>query len=280
MIKLGVNSILFGVFDYETAAKYISLTGYDGVEIAALKDMCEHLELDNWKSKADELLEINEKYDLEFLGTEVATLDEERLVKAFEASAYLGIPVVNIGSGGQTGNEEDFQRQTDRIAKMAEKAGEYGVILGLKPHVGAAIHDVDTVLRALEKIKSPSLGINLDPSHIHRSGDESHEVLSQLIDHVKHIHIRDCVGRDQGPGTAQDQVCGRGDVDLFAYCKEMVKGGYSGNVCLEIIGANVANPADAWANDIKGEFGLEEVVALAAESYGYLNACFKKLGAR
>jgi sugar phosphate isomerase/epimerase len=43
MIKLGVNSVLFGGFDFATAAKYIKLAGYDGVEISAIQGMCEHL---------------------------------------------------------------------------------------------------------------------------------------------------------------------------------------------------------------------------------------------
>ena len=63
-----------------------------------------------------------------------------------------------------------------------------------------------------------------------------------------------------------DQACGRGDIDLFAYCKAMVDGGYSGPVCLEVIGA--------------GEMDLPSVSIIAAESYGYLNACLKALGAR
>lgn len=280
MVKLGVNSVLYGAFDYATAVKHIAMSGYDGVEIAALQNMCEHLDLDTWKDQAGSLLETNAEYGMEFLGMEVGAPNEERLLKAFEAAAALHIPVVNIGSGGKSGNEEDFQRQTVIIAKMAEKALQFGVTLGLKPHVGACIHNAETVLRAIKVINSPALGVNLDPSHLHRSGYDSHKVLSILMPYVRHIHIRDCPGRDQGPGTPEYQVCGRGNIDLFSFCGELVKGGYSGNVCLEIIGANIANPADAWAKDIKGSYRLEEVAAMSAESYGYLNACFKMPGAR
>ena len=46
MIKLGVNSVLFSNSDFATAAKYIKLAGYDGVELSAIKGMCEHLALD------------------------------------------------------------------------------------------------------------------------------------------------------------------------------------------------------------------------------------------
>jgi hypothetical protein len=62
------------------------------------------------------------------------------------------------------------------------------------------------------------------------------------------------------------QACGRGDINLFGYCKVMVDGGYNGPVCLEVIGAN--------------QLPLTQVVVIAAESYGYLNACLKALGAR
>ena len=45
MIKLYANSVLFGGFDIETAFKYIAWAGYDGIELSAIKGMCEHLEL-------------------------------------------------------------------------------------------------------------------------------------------------------------------------------------------------------------------------------------------
>ena len=123
MIKLGVNSVLFGGYDFATAAKYIKAAGYDGVEIAAIKGMCEHLELDRWREQANELKQIAADNGLEFLSSEVASLEEDRLMKAFEAGAGIGIPVMNVGSGGQSGVEEDFKRQTDWIARMSEKAG-------------------------------------------------------------------------------------------------------------------------------------------------------------
>ena len=49
MIKLGVNSVLFQGHDLATAMKHIAWAGYDGVELSAIKGMCEHLELDNWR---------------------------------------------------------------------------------------------------------------------------------------------------------------------------------------------------------------------------------------
>ena len=163
MIRLGVNSVLFGGFDFATAARHIRLAGYDGVEISAIKGMCEHLDLDNWRAQAGELRRIAEENELAFLSTEVASLDEDRLTKAFEACSEIGIPVINIGPGGSRDVEEDFQRQTDLMAQMAAKAEDYGVTLCVKAHVGASIYSTPTTLRAMEKIESPAFGIDMDP---------------------------------------------------------------------------------------------------------------------
>ncbi|MDI6827916.1 MAG: sugar phosphate isomerase/epimerase [Armatimonadota bacterium] len=266
MIKLGVNSVLFGGYDFATACKYIKSAGYDGIEISAIKGMCEHLDLDNWKTQASNLRQVSNDYGLEFLSMEVAALDEDRLTKAFEAGAEIGIPIVNIGPGGKSDVEEDFARQTDLMAKMSEKAESYGVTLCVKAHVGACIYNTPTTLRAIEKIKSPAFGIDMDPSHIYRAGEDPAKALRSIIGSVRHIHIRDCKGRGPSPGSPKEQTCGRGDIDLMEYCRVMVEGNYSGPVCLEIIGAT--------------EMDLTEVSMIAAESYGYLNACLKALGAR
>lgn len=266
MIKLGVNSVLFAGYDFATACKYIKAAGYDGVEISAIKGMCEHLDLDNWKRQSTELTAVVRDHGLEFLSMEEAALDESRLMKAFEASAEMGIPIVNIGPGGRSDVEEDFLKQTDLMQEMAERAVEYGVTLCCKAHVGAAIYNTPTTLKALDRIRSTAFGIDMDPSHIFRANEDPAEALRQVLPRVRHVHIRDCKGRGPGPGAPHDQACGRGDIDLHAYCRTLVEGNYSGPVCLEIIGA--------------AELDLPSVSMIAAESYGYLNAILKSLRAR
>lgn len=266
MIKLGVNSVLFGGYDFASAARHIKLAGYDGIEVSAIKGMCEHLDLDRWQQQADDLKAIVADNGLQFLSMEETALDEERLEKAFEAGAEIGIPIINIGPGGKSDVEEDFVRQTDLIIKMSELAEKYGVTLCCKAHVGGAIYNTPTTLRTMKKITSPGFGVDMDPSHIYRAGEDPASALKDVIARVKHIHIRDCKGRGPAPGAPPMQACGRGDIDLFAYCQTMVDGGYDGPVVLEVIGAN--------------QFDLPQVSIIAAESYGYLNAILKRLGAR
>jgi sugar phosphate isomerase/epimerase len=265
-IRLGVNSVLFAACDFRTACAQIAACGYDGVEISAIKGMCEHLDLEDWRRQAPEIVSVVADCGLELLSMEEAALDETRLLSAFEAAAEMGIPIVNIGPGGKGEVEEDFLRQTELIAAMADRAREHGVTLCVKAHVGACIYNTPTTLRAMERIGPQGLGIDMDPSHIHRAGEKPEVALPRVLSRVRHVHIRDCLGAGPSPGTPQDQACGRGDIDLFAYCKAMVDGGYAGPVCLEVIGAR--------------DLGLAELSIIAAESYGYLNACLKRLGAR
>ena len=266
MIKLGVNSVLFGGFDFATAVKHIAECGYDGVEISAIDGMCEHLVLANWRSQASELKSIVTDAGIEFLSMEEARLDEERLMLAFEAAAEIGIPVVNVGPGGKSDVEADIEASIDLLARMAERAAPFGVTLCVKAHVNSAIYNTPTTLRAMEAIASPAFGIDMDPSHIYRANEDPERALPAVIDRVRHVHIRDCKGRQSGPGTARDQACGRGDINLWGYCKALVDGNYHGPVALEVIGAS--------------ELPLADVCIIAAESYGYLNATLTALGAR
>ena len=187
-------------------------------------------------------------------------------MKAFEAGAEIGIPIVNIGPGGSKDVPKDLPRVIDMLAKMAEKARQFGVVLCVKVHVGASIWNTPTTLQAVTQIDSLGFGIDMDPSHIHRAGEIPKDALKQVISHVRHIHIRDCAGPGPSPGPPELQACGRGDIDLWGYCVVMAEAGYDGPVNLEVIGAN--------------EYSIERWAISAAESYGYLNACLRGCNAR
>ena len=102
-------------------------------------------------------------------------------------------------------------------------------------------------------------------AHIHRAGENPALALPAVLSSMKHIHIRDCKGEGPSPGAPIDQACGRGDIDLYGYFKAMVDAAYNGPVSLEVIG-----PDQDYAT----------ATMIAAESYGYMNAILKQLGAR
>lgn len=267
MIKLGVNTVLFGDHDLRTAMETIKQAGYHFAEISALGGMANHLPLDDWRNHVTEIQALVEELELPLTAVEVGTNVEEPLTLGFEAAAALGIPVVNVGPGAghEQDNPEHMAQLIDHMNAMAAKAEEFGVTVCMKAHVRTSMYNTPSTLEVMAGVSSPAFGIDMDPSHIHRSGDVPKDALAEVIQGVRHIHIRDCDGPGPPPGAPEMQACGRGEIDLMGYCQVMVDSGYDGPVNLEIIGAK--------------EYDLTAQAIIAAESHGYLNACLTACGA-
>ncbi len=267
-MKLGLNSVLFGSFDIETAFKYTQMAGYDGIEIGAIPGMCDHLPLDAWQDPARTIKALADRYDLELLAMEQPMQDRDVMEAAFQAAVAAGIPIVNCGPGGTSDDEASLQQSLDNLAHLADRAEHYGVVLCVKAHVGCSIYNTPTTLRAMEAISSPAFGIDMDPSHIHRAMENPVEALAAVVERVRHVHIRDCKGRQQGPGKPEDQANGRGDIDLLGYVQVLHNHGYTGPLNLEVIGTKAGN------------YTLEQCCIIAAEARGHMQACLQACGAR
>lgn len=264
-MKLGANSVLFGGHEMKTAFEQIARAGYDGIEMSAIDGMSQHLVLDRWREVAPEIKQLASEYNLELLAMEQPSQDPARMELAFQAAAEIGIPIVNCGPGGKTGDEETFQKSLDSLGSLAAMAEKYGVTLCVKAHVGASIWNTPTTLRLMEAISSPAFGIDMDPSHIYRAGENPVEAIAAVISRVKHVHIRDCKGRQQSPGKPEDQANGRGDIDLLGYIRVLHENGYNGPLDLEVIGAK--------------EYTVTQCAIIAAEARGHMQACLQACGA-
>ena len=83
-MRLGANSVLFGGYDMETAFKHIAMAGYDGIELAAIDGMSQHLILDRWQELADEIKQLAKTYELDLLAMEQPSRDAEKMRKPFK----------------------------------------------------------------------------------------------------------------------------------------------------------------------------------------------------
>ena len=108
----------------------------------------------------------------------------------------------------------------------------------------------------------------MDPSHIHRADEDAVAALEAVVSRIRHVHIRDCKGRQQGPGEPEDQANGRGDIDLLGYVAALHRHGYDGPLNLEIIGTMA-----------KGHT-VEQCCVIAAEARGHMQASLQACGAR
>ena len=154
----------------------------------------------------------------------------QRLLQAFEAGAEHRHP------GGQhrprrqdRTTRRTSQRQIDLMARMAEKAASVrrdALREGARRRVHlqhadhAAGDGEDHVARRSASTWTPATSTAPARTRWRRC--------SRCISRVQHVHIRDCKGRGPAPGDPADQACGRGDIDLFGYCRVMVDGGYDG----------------------------------------------------
>jgi sugar phosphate isomerase/epimerase len=263
---LGANSVLFGGYDMETAFRHLAMAGYDGIELSAIDGMSEHLVLDRWREIAPEIKRLAQEYNLKLLAMEQPSQDRAKMEQAFQAAAEIGIPIINCGPGGKSGDEASLQQTIQSLGELSDMAQRYGVTLCVKAHVGASIYNTPTTLQAMEALSSPAFGIDMDPSHIWRAGENPVEAIAAVIGRVKHVHIRDCKGRQQGPGKPEDQANGRGDIDLVGYIRVLHENGYTGPLDLEVIGAK--------------DYSLVQCAVIAAETRGHIQASLQACGAR
>jgi sugar phosphate isomerase/epimerase len=260
-MRLGMNSVVFAQADLETALQHVAWAGYENVEIAALAGMCEHVSIGDDAAQIKDLLA---QYNLTATAMEAATNDRTRLVPLFALASEIGIGIVNIGSGGKAGDEDSTKEIIDLIRELAQLAGDAGVRLGVKPHVGCAIYNSATALRLMNEVSEPALGLNFDPSHLARADDNPAEVAAIWGNKIITSHFRDCPVRVPGPpGTPEQQTPGRGALDLQEILQALKNIDHSGPINLEVIGTT--------------EYPLARAAIVAAESRGYLRRCFQNL---
>ena len=260
---LGMNTVVLApAADLETALQHVAWAGFENVELAAIAGMCEHVSLDTAPQKVKDLLAQN---NLNVTAMEAATNDGERLKGLFALAAKIGVGIINICSGGATGDEDSTKSAINLMREFALMAGDAGILLAVKPHVGQAIYNADTGLRLMNEVTEKSIGLNFDPSHLARADDNPAEVAPLWGDKIITSHFRDCPVRVPGPpGTPDQQIPGRGALDLPEILQSLKNTGYAGPINLEVIGT--------------AEYSLSRAMGVAAESRGYLRRCFQQLG--
>lgn len=268
-MRLCCNTVLFGRADLDTALEHVAWAGYDGVELAAIPRMAEHLDV---RGDADHVAAVREaaaRHRLKLVAVEATgnVLDDAgraHLERALERAHDLGIGVVNVGSSGRAGDESTWRPIMEQIARLAERAGKLGVKLGVKAHVGAAVWNGETLARMLDEIRNPALGVNFDPSHIYRVGPHASpaDVARYLKGHIVACHVRDNLTRDREVSPPRHQVPGNGSIDLRDLLSALDEAGFGGYLSFECIGA--------------GNEPLSHQASLAAEARGYLHALLRE----
>ena len=119
----------------------------------------------------------------------------------------------------------------DVLVPLAEATG---IDLAVEGVFGHLVHDYYTTLELLRHYDSPRLGINFDPSHGILVGNDIPWVVHQWGSRIRHIHLKDAVGR---PGMFGETfifpLLGEGQVPWAGFFSALDDIGYRGHLSVE-----------------------------------------------
>ena len=170
-----------------------------------------------------------------------------RLVKdCLNAAADCGVRVLNIFSGPATweagalripeemaeGSAWDLLVRTyEPLVELAEK---HKVYFALEPAFKMLCHDYYSTQELFRRLDSEYLGINLDPSHLVLYGNDLPCVIRQWATKIKHVHLKDVVGRVGNPGhDFMFPLLGEGLVPWDDFFGSLEQIGYQGYLSVE-----------------------------------------------
>jgi len=147
-------------------------------------------------------------------------------------ASELGLKLVTFHAGFLPHEESDpsFAKLSARLAQVADLFHSEGLALGLETGQETA----PVLLRLLERLNRPNLGVNFDPANmlLYDKGDPL-EALRVLGSWIRQVHIKDA-RRTKVPGTWGEEVAvGSGEVDWRAFFATLKQSGFAGDFVIE-----------------------------------------------
>jgi sugar phosphate isomerase/epimerase len=261
----------------DVAVRHCAALGFDGLELtvipgwptdAATMDAFERQRIRSLYDDAGiELCGISGNVPLLLASMADADANEARFRTYLDLAAELQQPgerlIVTTTTGGVPADWESRKNEViDRVGRLAEYADRNGVMIGIEPHVGAALHRPEDVVWLVEQIGSPGLTIHFDISHFNVQGIPMEASVAMLAPLSLHTHVKD------ERGIAPDHaflIPGEGEMDYPRYLTLMRDAGYDGHIVVEISLMVQARPD-------------YDALAAATQSYDVLSRAFETAG--
>jgi len=157
-------------------------------------------------------------------------------------------------------NWHDYVEVTRQLCAIC---AERGLRYALESHPYRWVCGAVSLLRLIDHVGSPALGVNLDPSHMFPMGDLPHIAAYQLAGRVWHTHVSDNDG-----ATNAHWRPGKGKIDWGAFLEALHETGYAGTISIELEDVpGVARPGAAATAAFEAETGaaLAYLWAVCAE---------------
>jgi sugar phosphate isomerase/epimerase len=257
-MKIGCNTVDFRKHPFEKALRWISEAGYEYVEVEANLSWCDHA--DPYRDDPVKFRETVAKFGfkgISGLGSHRELITDEQGVKDVEHAIpwckAAEIPVVLTGEGRlPEGMSEDEALKTlkGRLERLLAVAEKNKVYLAMEPH-GSISLKPGGLPKILSLVQSPWLGVNFDTANPHRgtyvgttragfewklsekSVANEIAVLEPVAHLVRHVHIKDVVGKEA-------VALGKGEVNLKECLRILKQKGFTGVLSFETEGNQTA----------------------------------------
>jgi sugar phosphate isomerase/epimerase len=125
--------------------------------------------------------------------------------------------------------QQNWLDYVDVIRRCCAICEEAGLLFALEPHPHRYMTGAASMLRLIEHVQSPALGMNLDPSHLFPLGELPNAVVYQLGDRIMHCHFSDNDGL-----TNVHWRPGKGKIDWEALMRALHEVGFDGVISIEL----------------------------------------------
>jgi len=201
---------------FDTVDIFVDPLELDPLERRLIRDVCADLELPitSLPCVALGLADFNDSVRKFHIGRAKAYLD---LAYDYRAKNVLLVLGEYLWNQEVIPPDEQWRLAVEGVRELGTHAARLGlkIALELEPFPLSLVRDVTTMLCFLEDVDHPSVGANLDISHLALSRVPAEE-LKLLRGRVWHVHISDCDGKVHG-----DLPPGRGVVNFEPYLREI-----------------------------------------------------------
>jgi sugar phosphate isomerase/epimerase len=124
---------------------------------------------------------------------------------------------------------ENWEAYVEFVQRCCEVCEDAGVRYALEPHPYRLMRNAASMMRLIDQVRSPALGMNFDPSHLFPMGELSEMVIYEVGDRIFHTHLSD----NDGTSNAHWRP-GKGKIDWRAVLLALKGIGYDYVLSIEL----------------------------------------------
>lgn len=178
--------------------------------------------------------ELDSRFQQDNFASQHTFEDQPELTKrAFAIARRANARIIRVFSYWRTVRpEECFRQVTTALRDLANRASEYGLLIGLENEHACNIATAAESAHLLQTVNHPNLGLIWDPANAYVAGEnpfpDGYKLLP--VQRIVHVHVKDCLMHGQ---HAEWTPVGEGEIDWKGQMRALFDDGYRGYISLE-----------------------------------------------